>query len=117
MKPLLLVLAALFVSAPFAADATTVDDFTLISNNDGSVLTFQLAGSPTTATKTPGGLSWMKSPPAPDSATSCSSTRAAAASLTVDDSGLSHGPNCFSGTAANRTSLLNTFSAYPTILT
>lgn len=109
MKSLLSFFAAAVFSAPFAAHATTMDDFTLISNSDGSVLNFQLAGTPTTAITNDGGFEL-------DNVTTSAGLRnilffdtSDGGGLTVDGSGLPYGPQLFSGTDVDPTFLLNTF--------
>lgn len=102
-------LAMVSFFVPFVAHATNLDNFTLISNGDGSVLTFQLVGTPTTATTNAGGFEL-------DDVTTSAGVRdilffdaSNGGGLTVDGSGLPYGPQLFSGTDANPTFLLNTF--------
>ena len=109
MKSLLSLLAAISLFASPAAHASTIDNFTLTNNSDGSVLTFQLAEAPTTVIDDYGGFELD------DVATSVGPCdflffdASNGGGLTADGSGLPYGPQLFSGTDANPMFLLGTF--------
>lgn len=109
MKSLLPLFVAVSLLAPVAAHASTMDTFTLTSNSDGSVITFQLPQTPTSTSPSFGGFE------VDDVATSAGLRDilffdiSNGGGLTVDGSGLPYGPQLFSGTDDDPTFLLDTF--------
>ena len=114
MKSLLCFLAAGALLPAFAAHASTLDNFTLTSNGDGSVITFQLPQTPTPTIVEYEGFEFD------DVMTSVGlrnillfdTSNGGGLNLNVSDqdgTGLPYGPQLFSGTDANPTFLLNTF--------
>lgn len=104
----LLFFAAAFLLVPLAAHASTVDTFTVTSNNDHSVITFQLSATPAPIVDD-GGFEF-------DNINTSAGLRdilffdaSNGGGLSLDGSGLPYGPQLFSGTDANPTFLLNTF--------
>ena len=109
MKSLLSLFAAVFLIAPLAAHASAVDIFTLTSNSDGSVITFELAGSPTPTIVEYEGFEF-------DNVTTSAGLRnilffdtGNGGGLNLDGTGLPYGPQLFTGTDADPTFILNTF--------
>ena len=109
MKSLLRLFVLTFLFAPLAAHASTLDNFTLTSNSNGSVITFQLPATPNPTmvqyeefefedVNTSAGLETIRFFDAQDGG-----------GLSLDDTGLPYGPQLFTGTDANPTFLLNTF--------
>ena len=109
MKSLLSFLVAVSLLSPLAAHASTLDNFTLTSNSNGSVITFQLPDTPTPTMVEYEGFEF-------DNAMTSAGLRnilffdtGNGGGLNLDGTGLPYGPQLFSGTDSNPTFLLNTF--------
>ena len=109
MKSLLSFLAAASLLFSLAAHASTLDNFTLTSNSDGSVITFQLAGTPTPTTVEYEGFEFDNMMTSAGLRNILFFDTGNGGGLNLDGTGLPYGPQLFSGTDANPTFLLNTF--------
>ncbi len=109
MRFLLSLFAAASLLFPLTVHASTVDSFTLTGNNDGSVITFQLAATPTSPIVNEGGFELDNVATSEGLRTILFFDTASGGGLSLSGSGLPYGPQLFSGTDANPTFLLNTF--------
>ena len=109
MQSLLSCLTVACLLTPLAAHASTLDTFTLTSNSDGSVITFQLPNTPTPTIVEYGGFEF-------DNVQTSAGLRNIlffdadnGGGLSLNGSGLPYGPQLFTGSDANPTFIANSF--------
>ncbi len=109
MKSLLSLLAAVSFLAPVAAHASTLDNFTLTSNSDGSVITFQLPGTPTPTIVEYEGFEFDNVETSAGLRNILFFDTGNGGGLNLDGTGLPYGPQLFTGTDSNPTFIFDTF--------